>query len=302
MITVKAPAKINLMLRITGRQSDGYHLLGSVIQTISLYDHLHFYPMPPGRIELQLHGTNNSLTAGEDNLIMRAARLVEKEARTRHQPLGGCRIHLEKHIPIGAGLGGGSSDAAGTLIALNRLWNLDWPRELLLQLAARLGADVPYFLEGGTAWVEGIGDQVRKMPDLPSQPLILAVPPLVVSTPEVYHAYDRDPDRPLIDLETARQEARRLWTAFHNQDWLQAAALAHNDLQAPAIELFPQLGITAQGLAESSCRWFAMTGSGGAFFAFGCPQKVPNLEQHAIYSLHTISEGVQIVKREDFGA
>ena len=174
-----APAKLNLFLHVVGRRSDGYHLLQTAFRLIDLCDWLHFAPRTDGRITLARPVAG---VAEEDNLVMRAARLL--------QPLGGgagVEIDLEKNIPIGGGLGGGSSDCATTLAALNRLWGLSLPRERLTELGLTLGADVPFFLFGQNAFGEGIGERLAAL-DLPQAWYLVLVPPVLVPTRAIFAA------------------------------------------------------------------------------------------------------------------
>ena len=155
---VPAPAKLNLFLHVVGRRADGYHLLESVFVLIDWADVLHFDLRDDGR--LLRHDLGVTLPA--DDLCLRAARLLQSEAGVAL----GADIRIDKRVPSGAGMGGGSSDAATVLLALNRLWGLHWPRQRLLALAARLGADVPFFVYGRNALVQGIGEQLSAV-DLP---------------------------------------------------------------------------------------------------------------------------------------
>ena len=153
---VAAPAKLNLFLHVTGRRADGYHLLQSLFVLVDWCDTLHFELRRDGR--LARHDLGPALPA--DDLCLRAARLLRAESGS---PLG-ADISVQKDVPWGAGLGGGSSDAATTLLALNRLWGLDWPRERLAALGLKLGADVPFFIGGRNALVEGIGERLTPVP------------------------------------------------------------------------------------------------------------------------------------------
>ena len=148
LLDVAAPAKLNLFLHVVGRRADGYHLLQSVFVLIDWCDTLHFERRADGR--LARHDLGAALP--DDDLCLRAARLLQAESGTRL----GADISIEKHVPWGAGMGGGSSDAASTLLALNRLWGLNLPRERLAALGLKLGADVPFFIGGHNAFVEGI--------------------------------------------------------------------------------------------------------------------------------------------------
>lgn len=177
-----APAKLNLMLRVTGRRADGYHLLQTVFRFIDYGDTLHFALREDGAI------TRANEVAGvpEDaDLMLRAARLLQRSAGTRL----GAGITLEKRLPLGGGLGGGSSDAATALIALNRLWGLDWTRARLQELALELGADVPVFVFGESALGEGVGEQLRPLKLPPAWYLVL-IPAVSVATAGIF----QDPD------------------------------------------------------------------------------------------------------------
>lgn len=175
-----APAKLNLFLHVIGRRSDGYHLLQSVFRLIDCCDWLRFAPgaTPAVRLATPIEGIDESR-----ELCVRAARLLQQETGCRL----GVDISIEKTIPIGGGLGGGSSDAATTLFALDQLWGLRLGRARLAQLALRLGADVPFFLFGRNAFVEGIGERLRPI-DLPGAWYAVLVPPVAVPTGEIFGA------------------------------------------------------------------------------------------------------------------
>ncbi|MFA5975770.1 MAG: 4-(cytidine 5'-diphospho)-2-C-methyl-D-erythritol kinase [Elusimicrobiota bacterium] len=178
MIRLAAPAKVNFFLEITGKRPDGYHTLSTLFQTISLTDELTFASAD----ELFLRCSDTSLQVNANNLVMRAAvglRALLKERR-------GARIHLTKRVPTGAGLGGGSSDAATTLIGLCRLWRRRPSEAALHRLATSLGADVPFFLKKGLCLAGGIGDRLRPLPPLPKMWMVLVYPGFGVSTKEAY--------------------------------------------------------------------------------------------------------------------
>ncbi len=188
MISLRAPAKINLFLRVVGRRPDGYHDIESVMQMVGLYDDVSVRPRRRG-FEIRVQGAD--LPSGSGNLVYDAAVAFAKQAGVT----AGASIRLIKHIPIGAGLGGGSSDAAATLIALNRLWELRWPRSRLAEVGAVLGSDVPFFFQGPTAWVTGRGERVRRIarPRLAGEPrpsawAVLVNPGFPVSTRWAFEA------------------------------------------------------------------------------------------------------------------
>ena len=172
-----APAKLNLMLRITGRRDDGYHLLQTVFQIIDLCDWLTFHPEDH---DVSLKEAVPGV-AEADNLIVRAAMILKKE--TGYQ--GGVCVEVEKNLPMGGGLGGGSSDAATTLVVLNKLWGLDLPVQQLMALGVSLGADVPVFIHGYTAWAEGVGEQLQKL-RIPEHYYLVVRPDVHVNTKQVF--------------------------------------------------------------------------------------------------------------------
>lgn len=173
-----APAKLNLFLHITGRRADGYHLLQSVFRLIDRNDVLHLRPTADGSIR-RLQDVPG--VPEDRDLCVRAARLLQQHTGCRQ----GVEIRLEKNLPMGGGLGGGSSDAATVLLALNRLWQLDLPRVELQALGLRLGADVPIFVFGENAWAEGVGEQLQAIA-LPAAWYVVLTPDAHVSTAEIF--------------------------------------------------------------------------------------------------------------------
>ncbi len=178
-----APAKLNLFLRITGRRPDGYHALQTVFRLLDWGDRIALRPRMDGRIIR--HGVSAAGVAEADDLAVRAARLLQSSANGEL----GADIVVEKEVPSGAGLGGGSSDAATTLVALDAVWGLDLGTERLAELGLRLGADVPVFVRGRNAWAEGVGERLSTI-DLPSAWYVLVDPQVHVSTAELFQAAD----------------------------------------------------------------------------------------------------------------
>jgi 4-diphosphocytidyl-2-C-methyl-D-erythritol kinase len=173
-----APAKLNLMLRITGQRSDGYHLLQTVFQFIDLCDWITFHPVDDGQVSLlkPIPGVPEA-----DDLTVRAARLLKAETGSEQ----GVCIEVKKNLPMGGGLGGGSSDAATTLVVLNALWDLQLSIEKLMELGLTLGADVPVFVYGYAAWAEGVGEKLEKI-DIPEQWFVVIKPDCHVDTKEIF--------------------------------------------------------------------------------------------------------------------
>jgi len=183
-----APAKLNLFLHITGQRDNGYHELQTVFQIIDYCDYLNF-EVNASSSEIHFSCTNTQLESS-DNLCVQAALALQHYVRSKRdnksEPVFiGANIHLDKNIPIGAGLGGGSSDAATCLLALNNLWKLNLTRKVLLEIGAKLGADVPVFILGQNAWAEGIGDDLKKIELDPTWYLLL-YPGVHVSSQEIY--------------------------------------------------------------------------------------------------------------------
>ncbi len=196
-----APAKLNLMLRIVGQRTDGYHELQTVFQFIDRHDQLGFALREDAQITLQ---SDLRSVSAEDNLCVRAARLLQSRAGTRL----GADIRLHKVLPLGGGLGGGSSDAATTLVALNRLWRLDFDIETLKEMGLSLGADVPIFIHGQAAWAEGIGEALTDL-DPPEPWYLVVVPPCHVSTAEIFRHPDLTRHSPRIKIRAFLQGNNR---------------------------------------------------------------------------------------------
>jgi 4-diphosphocytidyl-2-C-methyl-D-erythritol kinase len=243
---VPAPAKLNLFLHITGRRSDGYHLLQSVFMLIDWCDTLHFSVRNDGQISRE--DLTTALPA--DDLIMRAAQALQIATGCKL----GAHIGVAKSVPAQAGMGGGSSDAATTLLALNRLWKLDLPLSSLTRLGLALGADVPFFLGGRHAWVEGIGEKLTPM-DLPAAQFVVVKPPQGLNTKLIFSdpALKRDSEPAIISGFAAN--------AFDNN-----FSYGQNDLQAVAQKLCPGVSKAIDWLATLGLDG-RMTGSGSAVFA-----------------------------------
>ena len=177
-LTLPSPAKLNLFLHITGQRADGYHNLQTIFQFVDYADTLTFTLREDGMITLSPALAD---IASQDNLIVKAARLLQQQSQSHL----GVDIHLNKIIPMGAGLGGGSSNAATTLLALNILWNLHWPNEKLAQLGLSLGADVPIFVYGRAAWAEGVGEALTPL-ELPEPVYVVLKPDCKIGTREIF--------------------------------------------------------------------------------------------------------------------
>lgn len=308
-----APAKLNLFLHITGRRDDGYHLLESVFILIDWCDTLHIERRSDGR--LQRHDLGAALPP--DDLCLRAAQALQQASGCTQ----GADIHIDKQIPWGAGLGGGSSDAATTLLALNRLWGLDWPRQRLAELALSLGADVPFFIGGHNAWASGIGEQLTPI-DLPPAYWAVLKPALVIPTRAIFSS-------PLL---ASQQFEKRTqvglagdWNADIVADFLAAASsyggcggsrFGRNDLQDAALA-FSRSSSAGSGVQGESSQpiqddlsWALdllqrrygssrMSGSGSAVFAYAGsvenvetqPTEPPSVSSPAMFKAEELPEG-----------
>lgn len=242
LLDVPAPAKLNLFLHITGRRADGYHLLQSVFMLIDWHDTLHFEHRAGGKLSREDLGP--ALPA--EDLVVRAARALQQATGCA----AGAHIRIDKRIPAEAGMGGGSSDAATTLLALNRLWGTGLKLQALERIGLALGADVPFFLRGSNAWVEGIGEQIRPI-TLPAARFAVLKPARGLATQDIFRhpALKRDSEPAIISGFAANP-----------------FGFGRNDLEPVAQQLCPEVGealrwLEAQGLQGR------MTGSGSAVFA-----------------------------------
>lgn len=256
-VFVRAPAKINLTLRVTGRRADGYHLLHSLFAFTEWGDDLIIEPATD--ISLSLEGERAEALAGEhDNLVLRAARLLQKASGAKAD----ARLALTKRIPVAAGLGGGSADAAATLRGLNALWRLNWPVEKLEELALQLGADVPACVHSAATIATGIGEVLSAAPPLPPLAVVLVNPNLPTPTPAVFRALkDQQGTKPF------KQEPA-LPSAFGGlDDLISWMSVVGNDLTDPAIQVTPAVAdVLTQMRSTAGIRHAALSGSGATGF------------------------------------
>ncbi len=214
-LSLPAPAKLNLMLHIVGRRADGYHLLETVFQFLDYADTLHFSARDDG--EIILHSTIDGV-AHDDNLIVRAARLLQTESQSKL----GADIWLDKKLPVGGGIGGGSSNAATTLVGLNHLWQTQLSLEKLAELGLSLGADVPVFVLGRAAFAQGIGEKLEPV-DLAEPWYLVAVPPVSISTAKIFSDPCLTRDTPVTNMRTVLKQS------------------GHNDCQAVVEKRYPEV-------------------------------------------------------------
>ncbi|MDH5539910.1 MAG: 4-(cytidine 5'-diphospho)-2-C-methyl-D-erythritol kinase [Rhizobacter sp.] len=254
---VAAPAKLNLFLHVVGRRADGYHLLQSAFVLIDWCDTLHFEARTDGT--LVRHDLSVQLPA--DDLCLRAARSLQRESGTTL----GADISIEKQVPWGAGMGGGSSDAASTLLALNVLWGLDWPLQRLLKLGLGLGADVPFFLGGHNAFVEGIGERLTALA-LRRQWLAVLKPPAGIATRDIFDSPLLVRNSEAVILEGLLASAGERAHGGHDLGAEKLWEYGRNDLQPAAQSQCPEVAQAAR-LLEVRFGNSRMTGSGSAVFA-----------------------------------
>jgi 4-diphosphocytidyl-2-C-methyl-D-erythritol kinase len=272
MLTVYAPAKVNLVLEVLGKDND-YHRISSIIQSIDLCDVLSF------ELDKEIHFDCGEPTLKGDNLVTRAASLLKETTKCSL----GARIELRKHIPWGVGLGGGSSDAAATLLALNGLWGLRLPISELVRLAFKLGSDVPFFVHKGTALVEGRGEKVTPLPSLPSASFVLLVPP-----------------SPKIPGKTKQMYSNLRVADFTEGQFVQAALsclkqgkrvdpdLMFNAFEGVAFDFFPELEKYRKILKEAGAPRVYLAGSGPCLFAFFSEER-----QAKVMSLNLKGQGLE---------
>ncbi|MES2979790.1 MAG: 4-(cytidine 5'-diphospho)-2-C-methyl-D-erythritol kinase [Pseudomonadota bacterium] len=247
---VPAPAKLNLFLHVTGRRPDGYHLIQSVFMLIDWCDRLSFELRSDGVITRSDTSGDGLAPLPDDDLCVRAARALQAASGTSL----GAHITLDKHIPMQAGMGGGSSDAATTLLSLQRLWGVRLEEAQLMEIALSLGADVPFFMGCSNAWVEGIGELLTPI-ELPKASFLVVQPGAGVSTPAIFGS-------PLLKRDTGTA----IITGFAAEADGSVYEFGHNDLQPVAQSLCEPIGESLAWLARQGLKG-RMTGSGSAVFA-----------------------------------
>lgn len=235
-----------------GKRADGYHDLETIFQTISLHDTLAMSSTNEPHIVLS--SDDRTLSTNQDNLVIKAAKLLQSRSGSRQ----GVTIRLHKRIPTQAGLGGGSSDAAATMLGLSQLWELELSQGDLVEIGSRLGADVPFFLAGGTAHATGIGDQIETLADIPPKHLLIVKPNANISTADAYQALD---ERALTSQYSkfmlSASEANKVFDRFANLT---------NDFEAVAFDLEPEIRRAKAALLKAGASAALLAGSGSAVF------------------------------------
>lgn len=258
IVRLRTYAKINLFLSVIGRRSDGFHEVETVLHGVSLFDEIEI-ERADHDIEVTMElidGVSGTLPSDRENLVRRAAQILVEELDTAT----GARVHVKKGIPIAAGLGGGSGNAAGALVTLAEIWDLDIDRERLFELAERLGSDVPYCIDGGTALATARGEQLTPLPSISPMWFVLAGSARPLLTREVYERWDsmEEPDKASVSALTL---------ALGAGDTAEVATLLHNDLERPAGSLRPELEDQKRLLVDAGALGVSMSGSGPTLFA-----------------------------------
>jgi len=254
LISVNAPAKINLGLQILGKREDGFHDLISIFQTIDLYDHLTFKPAPRG--ETIFSCSDLALPQGKDNLVCRAVDIFREATGIEE----GIAIHLEKKIPYGAGLGGGSSDAASVLLVLNDLWRTEFNIDMLQNLGLQLGSDVPFFMQKGTALVQGRGERLRYIPWQANFYYVLVAPTFEVATGWAYANYKK--------ALTGNGGYANFLNSVNPDEMDAFGLLQHlkNDFLPLILQTHPDVGPILQKLEEFGAVATSLSGSGSTLY------------------------------------
>ena len=263
-IDVSAPAKVNLFFEVLAKRSDGYHEIETLMVPIGLFDHLRVVNDPAGNIELSARWSApatvieesgfGELPPADENLVTKAVKLLRERAGVKL----GAKMWLTKRIPAAAGLGGGSSDAAAALAAVNELWQLGWTRDQLAELSAELGSDVPFFFARGAAMCRGRGEIIEPVGKLPSLHLVVVRPPEGLSTAAVYKAC-RASDQP--------RSPRELIDALRRGDQRRLGSLIYNRIEPAARELSTWIKRLEAEFSQLDCVVAQMSGSGTAYFA-----------------------------------
>ncbi|MBI3795026.1 MAG: 4-(cytidine 5'-diphospho)-2-C-methyl-D-erythritol kinase [Nitrospinae bacterium] len=259
--SVESPAKINLLLKITGIRKDGYHNIASVFQMIDLCDTITFKPAKKGKVSVTC--SDKSIPV-KKNLAWLAAMKLYKDG------LPGVAIHVEKNIPSGAGLGGGSSNAATVLCALNQIWRLGLGDAKLMEIGLELGADVPFFLFAPRAWVCGIGEKLTKLPPAEKFAALLVKPRIKVSTQKAYKDFDFSLTKPLKPYRIPRQIRGSGFTLS------ETVRLLQNDLEGTVLNMHPAIARLRRELQSLNGRGVMLTGSGSAMFVLFNGRKQAN--------------------------
>jgi 4-diphosphocytidyl-2-C-methyl-D-erythritol kinase len=257
-VKIRAPGKINLRLRVVGKRNDGYHLIDTIMAPVSLYDEIEISKgrrlrgTKPGPRRLIVTCDDPKVPAGKKNIVYQAAELMLRSGRI-DQPV---KIHIRKEIPLGSGLGGGSTDAAATLMGLNHLFHIGYSAKKLKALALSLGADVPFFIDRRPARARGIGERLSSIPELPRVWVVIAYPGFSVSTAWAYGRLPIKLTRPVANTKFMRLIRRPI----------NLRRLLVNDLETVTVARYPRIGRLKTRLIAEGAEGALMSGSGSAVF------------------------------------
>jgi 4-diphosphocytidyl-2-C-methyl-D-erythritol kinase len=267
-----APAKINLYLEIIGDRPDGYHELAMILQSIDLADQIDL--RSNGTDQIRVHCDDPQIPTDSSNLAYKAAALMANQFVDTYRKFGGVDITLHKQIPMGAGLAGGSADAAAVLVGMNLMWKLGLTQSELRELAAQLGSDIPFCISGGTALATGRGEQLAPLPSVDFLYAVLAkYRDLGVSTPWAYKTYRQQfsgsyvSDQDSLVQRQQRVHSGGIVSAIGHRDGVQIGQLLHNDLEKVVLPAYPQVVKLRQTLSEFATLGVMMSGSGSTVFA-----------------------------------
>ncbi|HLV08679.1 MAG TPA: 4-(cytidine 5'-diphospho)-2-C-methyl-D-erythritol kinase [Halanaerobiales bacterium] len=291
-LIIPAPAKINLALDIRGLLPDGYHQLEMIMQSINLHDLI--YLKKTRKAEIKLSSTDTSLPDGPENLAYQAAELLLK--RDNSGP--GLEIFIQKNIPVAAGLAGGSTDAAAVLKGMNILFGLKIGREKLQELGASIGSDVPFCIRGGTVLARGRGDELYQLPDLSLRGLVLIVPPVRVSTAQIYQEYDRLSLSENVPVERLVAMIKKKREISWNEGW-------DNVLERVTMRLLDDIQEIKELLSEMGSKFCLMSGSGPAVFSISDSQKVEFIvknwprKKDSVFAIQTVGKDFKELWRKN---
>lgn len=269
-LNLRAYAKVNLGLDVVRKREDGYHEVSMIMQTVKLFDRLHFEKQQEDTIELT---TNlKFLPVDENNLVYKVVRQLKEEFQIKE----GIRIHLDKHIPVAAGMAGGSSDCAAALFGMNRMFGLNLSRKELMERGVKLGADVPYCIMRGTALSEGIGEILTPLPPMPDCYIVIAKPPISVSTKYVYEHLD------LPNLEH-HPNISAMVEALKNNDLKGITATMENVLETVTIHEYPVIKDIKTMMLQAGAENALMSGSGPTVFGIFTDKELAVKANDTIY-------------------
>lgn len=276
-LKVKTPAKINLTLEVLNKRADGFHNIQSIMQLIDLYDYLTIDAEPSTTTTISLSGTSNEIPYNEKNLVYKASKLFLEKTNIN----AAIKIYIEKNIPISAGLAGGSTNAAGTIFGLNKIFNEPLAKEELHEICKQLGSDLNVCLEGGCLVATGRGETVKKIPFTNSKVSLIKPLNLGISAKEAYTKYSILKTKPFYDMTTKMIDTIKIGTDI--------SQFLYNDLETAVYSDYEELQFIKKLLPKS-----IMSGSGSTYFVLN--QSIPNIEGYWIKNnLNFISDGVSIV-------